>query len=521
MTVPDGSVPTTTTSRSSSVSEGNLVRGTRALAAAQLLSQVARFASNIVLAHLLVPADFGVVAIALVIVLVSTQFQDLGTGSAIIQRPDVSGSLVNAVFHLNLVLGVGLTAAIAALAYPIAHLLRTPDAAPMIAAMSCMILVTALGQIHHALLRRDMRFRQTAVISSSASLASTAISITLAALGLGPWAIVIGSLGAAVLDTSLAWWFDPWRPRWRAHWAELESIWRFSLHLFLSNLVVLVFQQSDKAIVGRALGTAPLGYYSMAQRMVAYPTTAISGVVTEVAFPAFARRQDDAGALRSAYLRLTGVLALVTFPLLFGAATVAAPAVSLAFGSRWDALVPLIQILAPVAALQTVLTNWSALVVAKGRTGWLLAWNALSTLAMVVAFVVGSRHGLVGVCVAYAAAALIFMPIGVVMAFRLIELRLRDFGARLAPIAVATTAMVLASVLGQYATSTWFTAAVGQLAVGVVCGAAAYLAALWLWRPSAIADVNLILATKRRSRSGSEVPLPRVPGADEPADDLS
>ena len=495
-----GSNASPPTSTADAGGTANIVRGTRALAVAQMLGQVARFASNIVLARLLTPSDFGVVAIALVVVLVSTQFQDLGTGSAIIQRPSMRRPLVNAVFHLNLVLGAVLTAGIAVAAYPLARLLRAPDAAPVILVMSTMILITALGQIHHALLRRDLRFRQTAIISSSAALASTALSISLAVSGFGAWSIVFGSLAGAVLDTALAWHFDPWRPQLRAQWRELSSILRFSLHLFLSNLVILVFQQSDKAIVGRSLGTASLGYYSLAQRMVAYPTTAISSVVTEVAFPAFSRRQDDDTSLRSAYVRLTGVLATVTFPLLFGAATVAAPAVDVVFGHRWAAMVPLVQVLAPVAALQTVMTNWSALVIAKGRTDWVFRWNLVATAAMVVAFVVGARWGTEGVAVAYALAALTFMPIGVWLAFRLIELRLSEYMQRLVPVAIATGAMAAASLLAQYLAHRAGAGEVVLLCTGVLAGGATYAAVLAWLRPAALDDMKLLVSMRKTSR---------------------
>jgi lipopolysaccharide exporter len=337
------------------VTTATVARATRHTAASQGFTQAVRFGTTIVLARLLTPDDFGIVAIALVVSMLLDQLKDLGTGSAIVQRDVVDDALINAVFYLNLALGALLAGLMYLTAGPVADLLGNPDAAPVLEAFAAITFLTSFAQIHHSLLRRHLRFFELAVVTSTTAAVTAVVSITAAVLGMDYWALVAGTAAGAVVGTVMVWLYDPWRPALRRiELSSLQSIWGFSFHLFLSNLLFLVFNQVDKVIVSRFLGGAALGTYTLAQRTVTSPIATVSTVVAEVTFPAFSRRQDDDAALRGGFLKSSRVVALVTFPAMCGLAALATPAVAVIFGSDWSSLVPIIWLLAPVAAIQSV-----------------------------------------------------------------------------------------------------------------------------------------------------------------------
>ena len=317
-----------------------VARSTRQTAVAQVVTQGVRFLTNVALARLLSPRDFGMVAIAFVVMMLLDQLRDVGTGSAVIQRQSVDQVLLNTVFLLNIGLGSVLAAVLFFAAGPLAALLGNAGAAPVLQVFAALTVVTALGQLHGALLRREMRFQRVAVMTSVSALTSAVISVCGALLGMNYWALVAGTAAGAVTNTVLAWAFSGWRPTRSWSLASLKSIWRYSWHLFLSNILYFVFTQVDKVIVSTHLGAVPLGGYSLAQRTVSLPIATMGTVVGDVTFPAFSRRQDDPAALRSGFIRSSAVIALVTFPLMFGLAAVARPLVEVVFGHQWASSFP-------------------------------------------------------------------------------------------------------------------------------------------------------------------------------------
>jgi lipopolysaccharide exporter len=487
--------PADSTSTSSAIASG-----TKALAIAQVVNQGTRLLTSVVLARLLTPRDFGLVAIALIVGMFLEEIKDLGTGSAVIQRKTVSSQLLNAIFYLNVGVGAGLALALFASSGYVAGLLGSAPApaASVLRWFAVVTFVSSLGQIHHATLRRDLRFRVIAWINIAGALSTAIVSIAGAVGGMGVWALVAGYLIGSVVDTSLVWIYDRWRPRFGVNLAALRSIWSYSSHLFLVNVMQFFFLQSDRILVGRYLGVTSLGLYSMAQRVLAYPTTSIANVANEVAFPAFARKQDDDHALQRGFIRLGRVVALVTFPLMAIAAAAARPMVDTILGPKWSGLVPLIWILAPVGAIQTVTFNAAGLLMAKGRTDMLLRWTFVSSALIIASYVCGLPFGLVGMCVSYAIAIMIVTPCYLLLGFRLIGMRLRTYVRQLLPIATMAAASA-GAVLGLEFTLAGAVPEFVVLVVAVLGGLLVYcLIVIWTGTP-AWEDTRAVL----RSRGGS------------------
>jgi PST family polysaccharide transporter len=475
-----------------------VARGTRYTAASQVVTQLVRFGTNVVLARLLTPEDFGIVAIALVVTTLLDQVKDLGTGSAIIQRESVDDKLLNSVFYLNLALGAVLGLSIYLSAGPVASLLGAPQAAPVLQAFSVITVVTSLSQIHHSLLRRNLRFFEIGIVASVSAAATAVVSIIGALLGLNYWALVLGTAVGALVGTVLVWIYDRWRPSLMLSLASLKSIWGYSVHLFLANILFIFFTQVDKIIIGRFIGSSALGTYTLAQRTVMSPITAVSTVVNEVSFPAFSRRQNDHAALRSGIIRSSQVVALVTFPAMIGLAVLADSAVPVVFGPQWYGLIPVIWLLAPIAAVQSMTVSSTQVLLAKGRSDWAFRWGVVYCLVLTVFELIGVRWGLVGVAAAYAAGILLLTPFELALAFRTIEMRLRDYLRELLPHVWITAVMAVCVAAAAGGVRAVTEADWAELMVGSLVGLLVYGLLILIVRPPAL--YNALIVIRRRAQ---------------------
>jgi lipopolysaccharide exporter len=482
----------------SDATSSTVASGARAMATAQVTTQLTRFATNIVLARLLAPHDFGVMAVAAVVIVFFDQIRDMGTGSAIIQRRELPQSVIGAVFSLNVLVGLVLTVCLALLAPYIGVALGQPDADSVLLALAPLALIASLGQVHHALLRRDLHFRAMALITAEAAAATAIVSIVAAAFGAGVWALVVGTATGTVIETGLSWHFDQWRPSRATGIFDLKSlraIWRYSSNLFLANLLQFFFNQSDKVLVSRALGATPLGVYSMVQRILTYPISSVSNVIGEVTFPAFSRKQNDTKSLCDGYIRASAAIALVACPLMAGVAAIATPAVDSVLGLRWHALIPLVWILGPVGAVQAVTYPALQLVMAKGRSDIYFRWMIFSSAVTIAAYVVGLHWGLVGICAGYAISVAALTPILLVICFRQVGLPFTRYLRGVAPYFLMSIAMasivLLVDLYVVAGLSEWLILLVGSL-VGVLV----YASGLAIIRPPALSDLFLALRHK-------------------------
>jgi lipopolysaccharide exporter len=472
--------------------------GTRWIASSNLIVQVVRMGVHVVLARMLPPSAFGLLAMALVVTSFLDILRDLGTRSAIVQKRETSDRFLSSMFFFNVAVGAVLTLGVIVAAPLAGWVYGDPEVATVLRVMGLAIFVASLGLVQQGLLQRNLRFGLLSVTQYASAAAHALVSLGLAAAGYGVWALVGGVIASTAGSTLAAWLVSSWRPRMQFRLADVREVWAFSLNISGSQIFSFLVTSADKLILGRAVGAGPLGFYVLAQRLIAYPIQSITHVLQGVLFPAFSRAQDENAALRRGFNRACAAIALVVFPLMSGAAVVADPLVRSVLGPEWLPTIPLITIMAPIGALQAV--NYSVTLVyqAKGRTDLLFRWSVFSGTLMVVAYVVGLAWGVLGVVVAYAIVIVLLTPLAYILPFRLIEMPWRDFVAALLPYVVATSVMV-AAVLGLQ--SVLHAASASDLAVlwaSVGTGVAIYIGLLLIWRPPALGDLSRLLLMRNR-----------------------
>jgi O-antigen/teichoic acid export membrane protein len=410
-------------------------------ATARITIQLSTIAASTVVARRVSPSAYGIVGMATLVIGLISLFRDLGTAAAVIQKRDLNQRLLSSLFWINIGIGLVGTALCFLSAKVAAQVFREPGVVPVIEVLSVSFLIGSFSNIHAALLNRSMSFRKISLIDISSSVIGLGVIVTLACRHAGVWSLVAGTLATAAISSISLCAASEWQPGLRFSWTEVRSVMNFGLNLSAFNLFNYFARNSDNAIIGRYLGSAALGFYQLAYNIMMFPVQGIAQMMSQVLFPAFSEIQDDNERFRRIYLRVCSSIALITFPLMTGAAILAAPLIKTIYGPRWVNVIPVLTILAPVGLLQSIVTTVGQIYTAKGRTDLMFKVGGTAGVLFVVSFVVGLPWGIRGIASCYAICnALLFLPM-LYIPFRLIDLRLIDLWRALKGIAASTVVM--------------------------------------------------------------------------------
>lgn len=449
---------------------------------------------SIVLARLLAPEYFGLLGMAMVVTRFLKTFKNLGINAAIIQRKEIGDALISTLFWVNLVVCVLVAGGVAALAPGVARMYGDPRVAPIVAVLAINFVLAGFTMIPTALLNRQMAFDKLALREIGAAAVNGATSITLALLGWGVWALVWGTIAGAVGRALFINLVCPFRPRFVLDRSGLRECLGFGLNLTGFNIFNSVSRNADNLIIGVFLGATPLGYYSLAYKLMLLPRNTVSRVVARVMFPKLSRLQDDDTRLAEMYLRANASIAFVTFPLMFGFAAIARPFVDVVLGAKWLSAVPLLSILAPLGAAQSIWSPVGQVFLAKGRGDWYFRWGAAGGLLFVTSFFAGLRWGVVGVASSYAVASLLWAPISWWIAFRLVdELTVGRLLARVGPYIALSCGMAAVVLLVRFGLESLSVSPSLVLAASIVTGMTFYGVGVVAWRLEAVDDLIRLL----------------------------
>lgn len=466
----------------------------------QVVQQATRLLVQIVLTRLLAPEAFGLLTLAFVIVNLGALFTGLGFTQALIQRREVSQHLVDAVLVGSAMLGMVLAGATFLSAGPLATVLGEPEVAPVLRACSVIFLFQGVEGAPNGMLRRALLFRPFVLSSTIAAVLGGAVGIGLAFAGFGVWALVGFAVSEAVIATSLAWVFairaGVWRPGWTFDLSPLRSVLGYSTAVTGNRLLFYGSRNVDNLIVGRVLGATALGFYGLAYRLMLFPIQRVTDVVSSVALPAFATLQDDRIRLASGYLRAVRALSAVVIPVTVGIALTAPDLVPVLFGEQWRPAVAPLRVLAVSGpALAMVRLNGN-LFEGMGRAGVSLAISAVTLALLVPAFLVGVRHGVMGVAIAYTATAYLGLLPAAHMVARTAGIGVGQQIRNVLPVLAGATVMVGAVLLSvPVLPANELVRLVGT----TVVGAGVYLATVALLAQDLLGDVVRVVRVGRKA----------------------
>lgn len=466
---------------------GRTARGVAWAFAGAAASRLAGLAATMVLARLLAPEAFGLLAFALVLVAYGETVGDLGAGAALIFWPDRREDAAQFTFWMNLAMGVLWFTALVAAAPLLAAFLGRPDGAPVVRAMAFSFPLKFLGSTHEALARKDLRFRTLVLPDVGLSVAKAAVAVPLAFAGAGVWSLVVGHLVGLGCWTALLWVRVPWRPSLRWPQGIAARMLRYGRDMVAVNVVAALVHHVDFIIVGRVLGVAVLGYYQIAFRLPEMTVALLVRTVSRVLFPAFATAHATSRDLREPYLAALRYVTLATLPASAGMFFLAGPLVAVLFGPGWEPSVPVLRAVAVYVALRSVGTHAGDVLKATGRPGLLAALGVGKAAILVPALVLAAPHGAPAVAWTLASVTALTALLNLGIACIAAQVRPGDLVRAARPSLLATA--LLCAVLAAW--TNWAGGGVGPLglATAVAVGAAAYLAAVRVVAPGVLGAI--------------------------------
>jgi len=359
------------------------------------------FVSTMVLARLLTPEMFGLVAMANVALMLMASLRDVGLGQAYVQRemgsPEELRLAANTTFYLMLFTNAVLFVLAASLAPLVGRFFENPEVVPLLRAITLIFLLDGLISGPSMVLRRRLDFRRLAYAEIGASLASATVAISLAILGFKAWSLVWGQVAGRVVEGSALYWLSGWRPRFEFSSKLARELFGFGKHLWAFSILSAVGGVLDRAIVGRTLGAASLGIYHMGSNLANLPAQQISFLVNRITFPALARMQGDPARMAAALRKALAHVSIVTLPVTAGLIVAGPQLIGTVYGPRWEAAVPVLQVLALFGMTLSISSVTGPIFQAMGRPQVLLFTSIFHQLVYVGLLLWWGRYGIQGI----------------------------------------------------------------------------------------------------------------------------
>ena len=451
------------------------IAGARWTLASMLARTGLQVAQVALLARLLEPGDFGVMAIAMSALSIVQIFGDLGVSNALFSRGAVTPAQLSSLYWLNIAASVALAAALLAAAPWLAALYGAPALEGVLALGAAVLVAGASWQQLRVRAEKELQFRPVALLEIAASAAGLGAAVSLALAGAGPRALMGGLLAATLAGAALAWLLlaDGWRPMLRMRLSEVREFLPFGAHVVGGELANALGSQLDILLGARTLGGTATGLYSLPRNLCLQLVGLVNPVVTRVGLPVLAKARDNPALLRGIYLQAVRMTASVNLPLFAALALFAPEAVALLFGPQWDGAATPLRAFAAWAAMRAAINPVGSLAIACGRAGLLLAWNLSAIPVLAIASVLGARHGPGGL----AAALALWMVVALLAHWAVLVRPLCGAAASayFAQLAVPAALAAIAAGAGALAALP-FTDPAARVAAGGIAGAAAYLA---------------------------------------------
>jgi len=354
-----------------------------------------QFFISIILARLLMPSEFGLIAMLVLFVSLATALLDSGFGSALIQRQNATRVDESSIFYFNIVVGL-VVAGLLSLAAPwIAAFYNMPILVPITRWTSLNLIINSFGMVQMALLTKRVDFKTQMKASLLATACAGGIGIVMAYKGFGVWSLVVQSLAVNTLRTGLLWILYSWRPLLAFSIKSLRNMFPFGSMILLTSMLNTVFINIYLVVIGKIFTPADLGFYSRAQNIQQLPVQQIiSTTVGRVIYPVFSALQEDKARLKRGLSKALSTTALINFPLMVGLAIIARPMVLTLLTDKWLACVPYLQLLCVVGLLYPLQIINLNMVKSQGRSDLYFKIEALNKALVVVAIAVTYRWGI-------------------------------------------------------------------------------------------------------------------------------
>lgn len=430
------------------------------------------FVIGVILARLLSPSDYGLLAMIAVFSAIAFTFLDSGFGNALIRKPDLNEDDNTTAFLFNLVAGVVLFGVIWFIAPWVSAFYDKPILTPLLRAEGSLLIVASFKIVQNTQLTRALNFKAKMIIRIVSSVSGGVIGIIAAYSGLGVWALVAMHIADALISLVLLWIISPWRPRGKWSKKSFNYLWGYGSKLLASGLLDTVYSNIYPIVIGKFYSAADLGQYSRAKGYADMPSQSLTGVIQQVTFPVLSQIQDDHQRLGNNYRRMLRFSVFIIFPIMIGLAVLAHPLVVSLVTDKWAQCVPYLQIICLASMWYPVHAINLSLLQVKGRSDLFLRLEIIKKILITVVVFVCVPFGIIGICCGSVFTSLACLAINTYYTGKLINVGFVRQMMDMTPTLLASLAMGAV----VYFAVMPFGSDVVKLAVGIPMGMVIYLA---------------------------------------------
>jgi len=470
------------------------VRGAVFMASGNAADIFVRFASIAILARLLLPEDFGLIAMVLAITSILDGFRDFGLSSATVQRPEISHRQVSNLFWVNVAVGVTLATIIASTAPLVAAFYEESRLVDIAIALALVFVWNGLTVQHEALLLRQLRQGELALIRLAASVISVIVAIVLALNDWGYWSLVWREIVRSAVVTSGVWLRCLWLPGLPRRNVGTRSLVRFGSEISLTHVIYSLTMHLDKLLIGRLFGATPVGLYRQAQQLILTPIEQLNGPVIGVAQPALSALQLDPERYRRFYEKIVFIIGALTIPLGLFISACAEEITLIVLGPKWIEATVFVQIFGIGAAIRPVTGTSSIVLITCGRSTRYLVLAMVQAVVLGLLLLAAIPWGPEGMAIAYVGTSLALMYPNLHFSFVDTPATVSGFfNALLAPFSSALVMLCAVVAVRKLAPTDRL---IESLALSAAVGGTAYLASMWL-QPSGRAEMRSMVTDFR------------------------
>lgn len=358
------------------------------------------FVSNLILARLLMPEEFGTIAMLHVFLAISDIIVHGGFGSALIQKKNPTHIDYASVFYINLAVSILLYIILFIAAPAIARFYSMPLLSLILRVQAIELMINSFSVVQLSILKKNLKFKALAIRNVLSNFIGLTACVVCAFLGLGVWSLVINVIVSRLFGVLLLWKASDWRPTLEFSWQSVKELFGFGGFMMLSSIVTSIYNDLQSLLIGKFYSAADLGYVNQAKKLEGIPSGALSSVVTQVSFPVFSKLQDNVELLKTGIRKNIKSIQYINLPMMLLLMVIAEPLIELLYGERWMACVPYFQILCVSRFPGVIIPLNMSIISAKGKGKLYFVIQLIKCVFSIVVVVLSVRHGIYALMIA-------------------------------------------------------------------------------------------------------------------------
>jgi O-antigen/teichoic acid export membrane protein len=446
--------------------------------------------TTLILARLLTPEQFGIIAASMTVITLAQMFQEFGLGKTLIQKEDRLSETANIIFFSNLLLGLLFGMLLFASADYIGIYFNNEQVVSVIRTLCILVVISSFGSVHVALLQRSFNYRGIFIARFTYPIVYAGITLPLAVYGYGVWSLVYGSIIATIVQVILFWIVDPWRPSFHFKVEVAGEVFNFSKWVFLEMLLGWAIMQGDSLILGRFLGIESLGIYWTGVTLLTLIFGLVFNPVIGVIYSAFSRLQSNFDEMQKSFLNIVHTLAAISLPMGFGIFALADPLAAVIFGDKWAGIATVLMILGLKEGMANLVAVNPEMYRALGKPDLNVKQLVLTAILYIPIFIIAAPYGLIIFCIARFAVAAFSLLFHFYLAKAYLGLRFLYMGRCIkmplaASIIMTTIIYPISIVISPF--EGWL--GIGKLCACIVIGLVVYIGCMRLFDKNLFRDI--------------------------------